>query len=355
MLAPLYSLLQKGATWSWSPEQKKAFWEAEIRLTSSCVLTHYDPQKQLVLACGASPYGLGAVLSHCLDDGSEKTVAFASRSLALAAAEKRYAQLGKEALAIIFGVKKFHQFLLGRKFTIISYHKPLQHLFSEAKPVPVLASARIKCWALILNAYDYKVEYKPGLQHSNEDALSRSPLPESIKTVPQPGETIVLMENLQVSPVDVKQICQWTSDWSKKAGKQLMTNIYDHTKAEKRSSVCKTRVKGRVIILQAGHDNVLDILHDGHPGTSRMKELARSSVWWPKTDAQIEQKVKHYVHYNKDHQLQRRHTHGNGRIILGKGSILTTYMRKMFLVAIDAHSRMYCRYPLPPPPTQFRS
>lgn len=148
------------------------------------------------------------MLSHRLDDGSEKPVAFSSRSLA--PAEKRYAQLDKEALAIIFGVKKFHQFLHGRNFTIVSDHKPLQHLFGEAKPVPVLASARIKRWALILSAYGYKVEYKPGAQNSNADVLSRLPLPESMKSVPLPGETILLMENLQASPVNVKQIRQCT-------------------------------------------------------------------------------------------------------------------------------------------------
>ena len=74
----------------------------------------------------------------------------------------------------------------------------------------MLASARIKRWALILSAYNYKVKYKPGKQHANADVLSRLPLPESINSVPHPGETILLMENLQTSPVDAKQICQWT-------------------------------------------------------------------------------------------------------------------------------------------------
>ena len=207
LLAPLYSLLQK-TEWSWGTAQEKAFQEAKAQLTSSCVLTHYDPQKELILSCDASPYGVGAVLSHRMDDGSEKPVAFASRSLA--PAEKEYAQLDKEALAIIFGVKKFNQYLLGRKFTILSDHKPLQHLFSATSPVPPLASARIKRWALILGAYDYTIQYKPGTQHANADLLSRLPLPESPDKIPQPGETILLMENLQLSPVTAKQVKLWT-------------------------------------------------------------------------------------------------------------------------------------------------
>ena len=87
-----------------------------------------------------------------MEDGSEKPAAFASRSLA--PAERKYAQLDKEALAIIFDVKKFHQYLFGRRFMIYSDHKPPQHLFNETKPVPAMASARIQRWALTLGTYD---------------------------------------------------------------------------------------------------------------------------------------------------------------------------------------------------------
>lgn len=80
-LAPLYKLLQKQSHWRWGLKQEEAFGKANNLLMSSSVLVHYDPTKPLVLACDASPYGLGAVLSHQLGS-DEQPIAFASRSLA---------------------------------------------------------------------------------------------------------------------------------------------------------------------------------------------------------------------------------------------------------------------------------
>ena len=179
LLAPLYTLLQKNKKWFWGTDQKKAFSDIKEILTSPKLLVHYDPQRKLMLSCNASPYGIGAVLSHIMEDGSEKPVAFASRSLA--PAEKRYAQLDKEALAIIFGVKKFHHYLFGRYFTICSDHKPFQHLFNENRLIPSLASARIQRWALALSAYEYNIVYKSGNSNANADLLSRLPLPETLQ------------------------------------------------------------------------------------------------------------------------------------------------------------------------------
>jgi len=80
-LAPLYSLLQKSKRWSWGPPQKTAFVEAKRQLTSQKLLVHFDPSKELVLSCDASPYGIGPVLSNQMPDGTEQPIAFTSHSL----------------------------------------------------------------------------------------------------------------------------------------------------------------------------------------------------------------------------------------------------------------------------------
>ena len=301
-LAPLNQLLQKGRKWSWRKEQDLAFTEAKKHLTSTQVLTHYDPQKPLVLSCDASPYGVGAVISHQLEDGAEKPIAFASRTLS--PAEKKYAQLDKEALSIIFGVKRFQQYLQGRQFTIMSDHKPLEYLLGENKPVPVLASARIKRWALILSAHDYKIQFRPGQQHGNADVLSRLPLPITVKEPSPTGAAVLLMETLHSTPVDSNQIRRWTdrdpvlskvrrlvqSGWEESDDENLKPyQIRSHELSVQDSCVLWG---DRVIIPKAGIEKTLQVLHDGHPGISKMKQLARSVVWWPGIDSDIEKMVK---------------------------------------------------------------
>ena len=105
------------------------------------MLVHYDPTLPLRLAGDASNYGIGAVISHVMPNGSERPIAFASRTLL--ASERNYSQIEKEALSLIFGIDKFHTYLFGRKFVLVTDHKPLTTIFGEKKQVPPITAARL--------------------------------------------------------------------------------------------------------------------------------------------------------------------------------------------------------------------
>lgn len=116
ILKPLYSVLQKEKKWEWTNNCSDAFLEIKQELISKNALAHFDPNVKLKLTVDASPYGLGAVLSHVYETGAERPISFASR--VLTNTKQKYAQIDKEVLAIVFGVQKFHQYLFGNKFLL---------------------------------------------------------------------------------------------------------------------------------------------------------------------------------------------------------------------------------------------
>ena len=353
-LAPLYRMLQKNAKWIWGPEEKKVFQTAKNSLTSNSVLVHFDPKRKLILACDASPYGIGAVLSHRMDDGTDKPIAFSSRTLA--PAERKYSQIEKEGLANIFGVKRFHQYLFGRQFTILSDHKPLKHLFSETQATPTLASARIQWWSLTLGAYDYMIEYKPGQEHGNADMLSRLPLPETPAKVPIPGETILLLDMLNSLPVTSEHIRQWTSKDPVLSKVKIMvqqgwqsSKEADLTPYQRRRNELSVHdgclLWGtRVVVPPPGCARITHELHEGHPGITRMKALARSFVWWPQIDNDLEELVK-----NCDDCQSTRHLPPVAPLqpwewpqrpwVRVHADNAGPFMNKYFLLLVDAHSK----------------
>ena len=201
ILNPLNNLLHKDAKWKWSKECQSSFDLAKKELTSSKVLTHYNPNLPLRLAGDASAYGIGAVIAHVFPDGSEHPIAFASRTLT--SSEKNYAQVEKEALSLIFGVKRFHAYLYGRKFTLVTDHKPLTTILGPKKGIPSLAAARLQRWALILSAYRYDIEFRSTGEHANADGLSRLPLSGILPEDTCSDARIFNITQMEASPVVV--------------------------------------------------------------------------------------------------------------------------------------------------------
>ena len=142
-LAPLHRLLQKEVKWSWGAEEETSFRVVKGMLLQDKVLIHYDPELPLVLATDSSSYGLGAVLSHRTVKGEERPIAYASQSLS--ETERKYSQIEKEALSLVWGVKKFQTYL--------------KYIMDPGKAVPVTSAARIQRWCLFLGAFSYQIEF----------------------------------------------------------------------------------------------------------------------------------------------------------------------------------------------------
>ena len=142
----------------------------------------------------------------------------------------------------------------------------------------------------MLGGFDYTIAYKPGVQHANADLFSRLSLPDIPTKVPVPPETILLMETLSSIPVTATQISQWTSHSTTLSKvKNFILNGWNQVTEDKPNSYWQCRnelslfdgciLRGnRVIIPPEGRIRVMDLLHEGHPGTTRMKTLACSYV-----------------------------------------------------------------------------
>ena len=208
LFAPMYVLLCRSQHWSWGEDQEKAFQASKKLHLNSQLLVYFDPSLKNVVACDASPYGIGAVLSHRMSDGQERPVGFVSRTLT--SAEKNYSQIEMEGLACVFAVKRFHEYLCGHPFILQTYHKPLLSLFNENKAVPPQAAGRIQRWVLTLAAYQYTIQCHSTAQHANADALSWLPIEVSEETTPIP-ELVLMIENLKDAPLTPCQVALWTT------------------------------------------------------------------------------------------------------------------------------------------------
>ncbi|XP_055911879.1 uncharacterized protein K02A2.6-like [Eupeodes corollae] len=263
----------------------------------------FNEKLPVILTCDASPYGVGSVLAHLLPDGSERPISYYSKTLKKS--ERNYAQIDKEALAIITSIKKFHEYLYGRPFLIYTDHKPLLGLFSPCKPTPNTISERMLRNIIFLSAYNYNLQHKPGKEIAHADALSRLPDDKSIDSEQDEEEEVVLMIELLDSPLlqanDIAKetkkdkilssVLHWTLRGWPTTTEPDYKVFFD--RRNEISSIRGCLVWGqRVIVPETHRSKLLTALHANHPGIVRMKALARSYVWWPKMDYDIEQTVK---------------------------------------------------------------
>ena len=203
---------------------------------------------------------------------------------------------------MIFGVKKFHKYVYGRSFTMVTDHKPLLSIFNPKAAVPSVTAARMQRWAMFLSAYQYTIEYKCGKSHANADFLSRLPINgnqelEDPSTVFQ----VSYVEELPVTAADVAKetikdttlatVYQYVMEgWPHKAQEEALKPYYQRKNQLATDQGCLLWGL-RVIIPPTLQAEMLNELHATHPGVVKMKALARSIVWWPNLDKDIEDVV----------------------------------------------------------------
>ena len=165
---PLRELLKKEIDWHWNKTHEEAVNKIKELLISRSCLAFFDPSKAMQIQVEASKSGIGAVLMQ-----NGKLVSYASKSLTNA--QKNYAIIEKELLAVLFGCERFQSFVDGSEVTIISDHKPLERIMK--KPLSK-APAILQRMLLRLQRYSLNLLYKPGRDMIFADTLSRAHLKE---------------------------------------------------------------------------------------------------------------------------------------------------------------------------------
>ena len=166
----LTQLQKKGIEFKWTLEADAAFQELKKALVTGPILKYPDFNRPFLVATDASNVGIGSVLAQ-VHNGQEFPVSYNSRQLS--SAEQNYSAIERELLAVVHAVRVYRPYLYGRKFTLITDHRPLKWLMSLKDP-----SSRLARWSVLLQDYQYEVIHRPGRKNSNVDALSRIKLPE---------------------------------------------------------------------------------------------------------------------------------------------------------------------------------
>ena len=307
-VAPLRELLKKDVPFVWHDDHQRIYDDLKMCISSESCLTYYNPRKETVLEVDASQKGLGACLLQ-----NDKPVAFASKTLT--PAQSAYSNIERETLAIVNGIQKFHTYLFGKPFVVITDHKPLMSIHN--KPLKS-APPRLQRLLIRLQGYDFQLVYRPGSKMIIADVLSRFPNPKNNTEIPLDVAVDFIMQDDNEESVHSIDLINFsvdkraqlrelsTSDRTLRALQQVVYSGWPDTIKDLSQDLRQywsyrdeigiadgVVFKGRqVIIPDAMRKDILGQLHEAHLGIEKTRRLMRESVYWPNIHKDIEMMVK---------------------------------------------------------------
>ncbi|MGL6082193.1 MAG: RNase H-like domain-containing protein [Gammaproteobacteria bacterium] len=298
---PINKLLSAKTDFYWSSECEEAYKKIKVEIAKMTELRHFDPLKVSILSADASPDGIGGVLSQVEDDGKVYPVYHFARSLNKT--QQNYPQTEKEGLALIYAVQKFHKYLYGRKFTLLTDHQPLLTIFKPANGIKITSSKRLQRWALTLLNYDFNIEYVNTINFGAADALSRlckfNSDEEDTVIAALCFEEIDLEEKIKFEGVNSELIALATTndpilslirkfmDENRSFNEEKKLKEFENKRKD--LSVCGGCVLfgDRIMIPEILKSHIMKELHKGHPGIERTKSVARETVYWKGIETDI--------------------------------------------------------------------
>ena len=345
--APLDKLIRPDVPFAWNDEHAKAFEKCKQLASNPALLTHFDPAKPVVLTTDASPYGVGACLSHkVVTDNKTRLLPIAYASASLKASQCNYSQVDREGLAVYWGVNYFRQYLLCKQFELHTDCSALTKIFGPHHDLKGCAAGRLSRWAIALMEYSFTVKHIKGTSNCTADSLSRLPvvdknsisapfpnvqnatnlnLPQSIIKLVE-TDLIVDVKHLSYNPMSEETsytVNQVVGDNSTLAAWDLVPltikevaaatkvcRIYGKLYRAVKSGIFDAKDKdiskfagvfdslyiesdvihfgNRICIPPAYHDRLLTELHSTHIGVISMKRAVRDLFWWPGISKAIE-------------------------------------------------------------------
>lgn len=301
LLGPLYELTKKGSSFNWSTECEKAFEESKRIVSSDSCMALYDPRKDTYLLCDASPIGVAAVLMQ-VNNGQERPVYYASAKLD--AAQRKYSQLHREALAIMFGLERFYKFIFGKQITIVTDAQAVKEMFKESNGGSAVASARMQRWGAKLSGFQYRIIHRNSAKLAVPDALSRLPSGNSFHEEDEQEESIAIIKMVTELPTTFESIKEETNrdeilqEIINRCvnGRDKFIKKFSHPEVQKYSRLYKELslangvlfYRDRIVVPATLRKQLLIHLHGNHDGMVLMKRAARQKIFWPGIDKDIE-------------------------------------------------------------------